>query len=187
MLHFTMETQAICVDEESPGAEIKCHGGDLGSQVPEIPAQQAAFEPVPTPSSCNRFKGTSGLVWSSHLFSGMARPVLPASSGCCGSQNTMFAGKRAPNMVPQAQPSSEKPHALRQGQMAMRLDSILSLNPSFDLCHLSDWDKGKRHRWQDSKGNFKPVKPNGHTAWSYACQETNSPESGLALSQRLCL
>lgn len=63
MLHFTMETQAICVDEGSLGAERKCHGGDLGSQVPETSAQQAAFEPAPTPSSCNRFKGTSGLVF----------------------------------------------------------------------------------------------------------------------------
>lgn len=48
MLHFMMETQAICVNE---GAEIKCHVGDLGSHVPETPAKQAASKLVLTPST----------------------------------------------------------------------------------------------------------------------------------------
>lgn len=35
-----METQAICVNEGSLGAEIKCHVQDLGFQVLEIPAKE---------------------------------------------------------------------------------------------------------------------------------------------------
>lgn len=52
-LCLTMETHAICVNEGSLGAEIKCHVGDLGLQVPETPAEQTASKLalILTPSS----------------------------------------------------------------------------------------------------------------------------------------
>lgn len=55
MFHLTMETQVIGVNEGRLGAEIKCHGGGLGSRVPETPVQQQhrglPSPPLPTASS----------------------------------------------------------------------------------------------------------------------------------------
>lgn len=55
MFHLTMETQAVGVNEGSQGAEIKCHGGGLGSRVPGTPVQQQHWRlpspPLPTTSS----------------------------------------------------------------------------------------------------------------------------------------
>lgn len=66
MLHFMMETQAICVNEGRLGAEIKCNIEDLGSQVPEPPAKQAASKLVLTLSLTCKFNGTLSLILLSY-------------------------------------------------------------------------------------------------------------------------
>lgn len=52
MLHFMMETQAICVNEGSLGADMKCLVEDLGSRVAGPPAKQSASKLALTLSTC---------------------------------------------------------------------------------------------------------------------------------------
>lgn len=64
MLHLTTETQAICVHEGSPQAEVKCHIGGLGSQVLEMAAQQAASTLALIPLYPQQVQGLGLLIYS---------------------------------------------------------------------------------------------------------------------------
>ena len=89
-----METQAICVNEGSPGAEIKCHVGDLGFQVPETRAAQAASKVALIPSSLARPTCLIHLLWGPdyHKF---AKRSKYGPTGTAVISDPVLLGKRA--------------------------------------------------------------------------------------------
>lgn len=110
-----METQAICVNEGSLGAEIKCHTGDRGFQVPETPAKQAASKLAHIPT-----RSLEPQLWASSPIQWDGKACLPASLGCYEGQNHRFA--KSSKYGPTGTTFLIDMAILRQGQTAMKLD-----------------------------------------------------------------
>lgn len=115
-LHFTMETQAICVNEGSLGAEIKCHVQDLGFQVLEKPAKQHPSLPL------YKLTGPSPRVWvsSSIQWDGKACPTCLIGL-LWGPEHHKFA--KSSKYSPRGTTIISDSMLLGRGKMATKLDS----------------------------------------------------------------
>lgn len=130
------------------------------------------------PRTHNKFTGTSGLSPLTYSVDDKGCPTC-LTGLLWGPEHHTFA-KRS-EYSPTGTTIISVPVLFGRGKMATKLDS-----PPF-ISAISQTGVKENGGGGVLTGKLQPsVKPNWHTVHSYKHQETNSPESGRVLSQRLC-